>query len=481
MSDLISEIHWEEGVSLQPHHLQRMQRNLSEKVSRHYRLLRPFSYGILEIGLSRADLESNLKVFLNRLWAIMPSGLEVNIPETAVLDERFHPLDIAEQFERIGDGHLDVYLGIPRWREGRANTLDGMGGTEKTRSNLIYRVKEEPECVDENTGRNPRPIRFRQINARLLLGGDEKDQPDMEVLHLFRIIRHTVGSQEGVAGGISGRPEEDPTFVAPSLMLKAAPALHRMARDLVSQLEAERKQTAQRMSRENFSFEDSVRGTQFRRILRLRTLSRASAYLASLVEADGVTPFEVYLELKALFGELTSLYPSRGDFDSPEYDHESLYDCFRGLTGQIRELLPEIPDRYIRIPFQKVDGILTADLKSIDFSGKAECFLAIKLRVDLTVLASHVEKGDKFRVLPLSMNRQAIYGIPLKAELGPGGLPVQEDLHYFRLKTEEKAEMWDDIKEERKLAVIPGIAPGLEWSPDAFAIYIPAPATQTKP
>lgn len=100
MADLNPEIHWEEGLLLQPHHLQRMQRSLSEKVSRYCRLLRPFFYGVLEIGLSRGDLESHRKLFLNRLWAIMPSGLEVNVPETAVLDERFHPLDIAEQFKR---------------------------------------------------------------------------------------------------------------------------------------------------------------------------------------------------------------------------------------------------------------------------------------------------------------------------------------------------------------------------------------------
>lgn len=480
MADLIPEIHWEEGLLLQPHHLQRMQRSLSEKVSRYSRLLRPFPYGVLDIAFARGDLENQRKLFLNRLWAIMPSGLEVNVPETATLDERFHPLDISEKFEKIGDGHLDVYLGVPYWREGRANTLDGAGNAQNTRSNLIYRVHEESECTDENTGRHPRPMRFRQINARLLLG-EEKNNPDMEVLHLFRIIRRTGGSQEGVAGGVSGRPIEDPTFVAPSLVLKAAPLLHRMARDLVSQLEAERKQTAQRMSRENFSFEDTVRGTQFRRILRLRTLSRVGAYLSSLIEADGVTPFEVYLELKALFAELTSLYPTRGDFVAPEYDHKNLYDCFHKLTEQIREMLPEIPDKYIRIPFQKQDGTLTANLKDVDFAGKAECLLAIKLRVDLTTLASHVEKGDSFRVLPLSKSRQAIYGIPLKAELGPGGLPVQEDLHYFRLKTEEKADMWEAIKEERKLAVIPGSAPGLEWSGDTFALYIPAPATSSKP
>jgi type VI secretion system ImpJ/VasE family protein len=481
MPDFIPEIHWEEGLLLQPHHLQRMQRGLGEKVARYSRLLHPFPYGVLELNLSRADLESNRKVFLNRLRAIMPSGLEVNAPETALLDERFHPLDIAEPFERIGDGHLDIYLGVPRWREGRANTLDGAAGGEVTRSNLAYRVREEQECVDDNNGRHPRPIRFRVTNARLVLG-EEKDNPDLEVLHLFRIVRLAGGaSQDGGSGAVAGRPAEDPAFVAPSLVLKAAPALYGMTRDLVSQLEAERKQTAQRMSRDNFSFEDTVRGTQFRRILRLRTLSRASGYLASLVEADGVAPFEIYLELKALFGELMSLYPSRGDFDCPAYDHENLYESLFGLSEKIREMLPEIPDRFLRVPFKKEDGVLTADLKEIDLSGKAERFLAIKMRVDLTTLASHVEKRDSFRVLPLSKSRQAIYGIPLKAELGPGGLPVQEDLHYFRLRTDEKADMWDAIKDERKLAVIPGSAPGLEWSAETFAIYIPASTTASRP
>jgi type VI secretion system protein ImpJ len=480
MADLTPEIHWEEGLMLQPHHLQRMQRSLSEKITRYYRLLRPFPYGVLDISFSRGDLESQKKLFINRLWAIMPSGLEIHVPETAALDERFHPLNIAEQFEKIGDGHLDIFLGVPYWREGRANTLDGTAESLATRSNLIYRVREESECMDENNGRHPRPMRFRQINARLLLG-DEKEHPDMEVLPLFRIVRRTAGNRGSITEGASGQPMQDPAFVAPSLVLKAAPVLHSMVRDLVGQLEAERIQTVQRMSRENFSFEDTLRGIQFRRILRLRTLSRNGAYLSSLVEADGVGPFEVFLELKALFGELTSLYPTRRDFTSPKYSHENLYDCFQELTEQIRAILPEIPDRYVRVTFKKEDAAFVADLKEIDFSGKAECYLAIKMRVNLTTLASHVENGDTFRVLPLSNSRQAIYGMPVKAELGPGGLPVQEDLHYFRLVTEDNAEMWTAIKEERKLAVVPGTAQGLEWSSDTFAIYFPAPPTSSKP
>ncbi len=276
---------------------------------------------------------------------------------------------------------------------------------------------------------------------------------------------------------------EDPTFVPPCLLLKASPLLYGLVRDLISQLEAERKQTAQKMSRDNFSFEDTVRGTQFRRLLRLRTLSRFSGYLSSVVDADGVSPFVMYMQLKSLLGDFASLYPSRGEFDCPPYDHSKLYECFngndrvKGVLQAILELLPEIPDRFIRVPFEKVDGVLTANLKDIDLSGKADRFLAIKMRVSLTDLASHVEKRESFRVLPLSKSRQAIFGIPLRAELGPGGLPVQDDLHYFRLKIDERPDMWNEIKEERKLAVVPGVAAGLDWSADILAIYLPAPAT----
>ena len=78
------EIHWHEGLFLQPHHLQRMQKSNHDQLSIERKLNWAYPYGVLEARLSRDELE-NMRVRFERLRAIMPSGRIVNFPESAEL------------------------------------------------------------------------------------------------------------------------------------------------------------------------------------------------------------------------------------------------------------------------------------------------------------------------------------------------------------------------------------------------------------
>ena len=175
------QIHWQEGLFLQPHHLQRMQRSWQEQASQELRVGWAYPYGVIDARLSRDELE-NLRVRFERLRVIMPSGLEVNFPESAELPS----LDIKQAFAK-GAGSFNLFLGVPLWQNARANTLSPEQSSD-ARVKLLYRVSET-ECTDENTGENPKPIQIRKINARLMF--EQEDISDMEVLPLLRIVRAT--------------------------------------------------------------------------------------------------------------------------------------------------------------------------------------------------------------------------------------------------------------------------------------------------
>jgi predicted component of type VI protein secretion system len=98
-------------------------------------------------------------------------------------------------------------------------------------------------------------------------------------------------------------PKEDPEFVPPCLLLGGSRVLREMVRDLVAQVEASRKELVVQVSRGGFSI-DTMRGVQFEQVIRLRTLIRYSGRLPSMVQAGAVTPFQMYLELRELLGEL---------------------------------------------------------------------------------------------------------------------------------------------------------------------------------
>ncbi len=168
------QIHWQEGLFLQPHHLQRMQKGLADIVSEERRLGWPYPYGLIEARLSRDELE-NMRVRFDKLRAIMPSGLEVKYPENAELPS----LDIKQAFSK---GNIfRVFLGVPLWQDARANTVNS-GQQADSRAKLLYRVSET-EWADENTGENPKPIQVRKVNSRLMF--EQDDPSDMEVLPLL--------------------------------------------------------------------------------------------------------------------------------------------------------------------------------------------------------------------------------------------------------------------------------------------------------
>jgi type VI secretion system protein ImpJ len=451
------QIHWQEGLFLQPHHLQRMQKSLADQIANERRLAWLYPHGVVEARVSRDELE-NMRLRFDRLRVVMPSGVEVNFPENAELPS----LDIKQAFSQ-GAGAFQVFLGVPLWQTARANTLNSSQQTD-ARSKLLYRVGEI-ECTDENTGENPKPIQVRKINARLMF--ENEDAAEMELLPLARIVR--------AAGEDVGLPKADPEFVPPCLVLGGSPVLLELVRDLVNQVEASRKELVVQITRGGFSL-DNMRGLQFEQVMRLRTLNRFSARLPSLLATPNLPPFLMYLELRELLGELAALHPDRDEFDCAAYQHENPYIAFRELSTKIRShLRGAVAPSFMKAAFQEVNGLLTATLTDDQFTRPNAYFLAIKTKVDPTILAPFVEDGDRFKLMPQSLANRAIRGIELKEERHPPlELPASTDLHYFRLDRSASSRMWEQIRQE-KSATVRWTGTQIDWSGATFTLYMTVP------
>ena len=99
----IGQVHWHEGLFLQPHHLQTMQRDNVEAGSRERRLTWAFPYGVVDLRLSTDALE-NMLVRIDRLRAVMPSGLEIDVPGNSDIPA----LDIKRVFQAGSDASKSV-------------------------------------------------------------------------------------------------------------------------------------------------------------------------------------------------------------------------------------------------------------------------------------------------------------------------------------------------------------------------------------
>ncbi|MHC4249806.1 MAG: type VI secretion system baseplate subunit TssK [Planctomycetota bacterium] len=432
-------VHWHEGLFLEPHHLQMMQRQAFEGLAFERRLGRAYSYGLIDCEVSQDELE-NLHVRLQRLQAVMPSGVIVDVPGNAEVPA----LDVREAFSS-GDRALTVYLGVPLWYAGRANSVDPKS-PDPWHTKRHYRV-DEVETPDENTGENARPVLVRKVNARLLLEGD--DFSDLESLPLLRLVR------SGEAGS-GGRPEPDSSFVPACYAMGGSPALHGMLQDLANQVEANRRELAVQLSRGGFSA-DTIRGVQIEQMLRLKTLNRFSARLPALARHPATAPFDVYLELGELLGELAALQPDRDPFELPAYDHDHPDATFPPLCEKIRSLLrgPTVAS-YLKEAFTSDPGgkAFIAALSEEQISLAGEYYLAIETREDPRAVAKLAEDPDRFKLLPKSLIKKRVRGVRLAEERHPPlEFPADSGLHFFRLMSDESPKIWEQILREKAIGV----------------------------
>ncbi len=429
-------IHWHEGLFLQPHHLQAMQRGIGGQLVFERGLARAHPYGLVECELSADELE-NLHVRFRKLKAIMPSGVVVDVPGNAAPPS----LDIREAFKTAGTG-LNVYLGVPLWYASRANVVDH-DDPAPWRTKSLFRV-EESEVVDENTGEEPRPVLVRSVNARLLLEGE--DTADLEVLPVLRIVRD--------AEDQGGPPRADEGFIAPCFALSGSTALTDMVQDLASQVGANRTELVTQLARESFSA-DTIRGMQIEQLLRLKTLNRFSARLSGILAAPGISPFEVYLTLGELLGELAALQPDRDPFEVPPYDHDHPERVFPDLCGRIRALLRgAVTASFLKEPFVTEPELRAtiAHLRDDELALAHEYFLAVRTREDPREVAALVEDPDRFKLLPRSLVTKRIRGVPLVEERHPPlEFPAESGLHYFRLMRDQSPQMWEKVKAEKSI------------------------------
>lgn len=459
----IGQVHWHEGLFLQPHHLQVMQRSLLDSFTNERRLAFPYPYGLIDAKIS-ADALENLLVRFDRLRVIMPSGVEVSVPDSADLPA----LDIKHPFT-AGAGSFTVSLGVPLWYPGRGNTIE-TNNKDDWRTKRIYKVAETSQA-DENTGENPQPMLVKRINARLLL--DDDDRTDLEVIPLIRIT-HATGEDVGM-------PRQDPAFIPACYVLSGSPTLRDLVRDLVNQIEASRKELIIQMTRGGGFQIDTMRGPQFEQVMRLRTLNKFSGRLPQLVMAPGITPFELYLELRECLGELAALHPDRDQFEVSPYDHDNPAVAFSELSSRIRGLLRgAVTKKYMELAFTRDQKIFVANLTDEHLNVPNSYYLMIKTKADPRAVAALVEDQDKFKLICKSLVMQRLWGVKLSEERHPPlEFPAGGTLHYFELKRAESQRIWDRIRDEKAVAIRwtgdGNLVPDVEQSDFEFKLYMTVP------
>jgi len=389
------QIHWCEGLFLRPHHLQYMQSCIVENFAKDRRLYWNYPYGVVEAKISDDQLE-NMRVSFDRLRAVMPSGLEVNVPDNAYLPS----LDIKEPFAS-SSGPLTVSLGVPTWSPSRSNVIE---------KNEVLPLMKIVHAAGEDVGLPRRDPAY--IPPCLVVTGS----PVLGEL-LRDITNQVMASRNELVVQVNrgGFSIENMRGIQFEQILRLR-TLNRFSARLGSLIQAP----------------NSV--TPFEMYIELRQL---------LAELAALRPDRDQFEIVEY------------DHDNPAIAFNEVSTRIRGLLkGVVRAKFLKVS-----FTMDQEQQILVAALSDEALSLPNEYFLAIKTKCDPSELAKLVSDRDKFKLMPQSLANQRVFGVKLAQELYPPvELPAQVGLHYFRVMRSESARLWERIQQEKSIALRwPGI------------------------
>ena len=440
-----SDIHWHDGLFVLQHHLQFFQRSLNAKVHGARQLGMTHPWGILGMQIDEESLDEGL-VALRSLKAIMPSGLLVDVPDSASLE----PLRVADALRSAPAG-IRVLLAVTNWNPNAANMEDSDSVSAPGGDSGRWKVGSV-EVRDENDGTDPEEILVRRTNARLVLEGAVP--AGAEVLPLFRITSDHTSSKFAV--------EVDSSYVGPSIQCGANPELMALAKELAARLAAARVEHLAYLSRGGYDA-DRLAGQQVEWMLRTQAISSVLPRLSDSNWMSNSTPFELYHDLRSLLGQLSPLRPTRDLYDVPEYDHVDTMPVLAELSLRIRNLVFDAGmGSFLAVPFGKMatrgdDLRMDVALRDEHFIKGKQFYLAIdgEPHGDMSKIVDLVLDADAFKMLPLSRAESRIRGLKLKEDrFPPLALPARPGRIYFQIDKTSNSAAWARIREERAISVI---------------------------
>jgi type VI secretion system protein ImpJ len=420
---------WTKGLALAPQHLQTQDRYFEDRLGFQVASLGRWPWGFGRLRLDEEALASGtLKVL--EATGVFADGMIFDVPnaDASVPPRALDGVWDADQTSMI------AYLAVPEYRlDGKNVTADGDGNT-RYRADVV-------ELRDETSGLAQRPLQIARKNLRLLLEGEPLE--GYATLPISRLRK--------VA---SGEVQLDREFVPPVIDFATAPALALIANRLVELL-SNKSATLSGLRRERNLALAEFSTTDIANFWLLYTVNLHLPVFRHLAETRHGHPAELFEEMLALAGTLTTFSTSAHPRDFPAYDHLDLGGCFSRLDVMLRTLLTTaVPENVVALPLQVVqEAVHAVALDEDRFLAAPRAYLAVR---------SQLAKPDLVRAVPqlikISSNdrislliRQSLSGAALSHAVSPAAaVPVKRDFEYFEI--DRSGQDWEAVVRSRNLA-----------------------------
>lgn len=316
-----SKVAWTEGLFLRQHHLQQHDRYLEKLIECRVRHLSPYPWGFAEIEID-GDLAQQSKFALRRASGIMPDGTPFDMPGVSPLPKA---VEVAADA-----GNLFAWLTMPA-AIALGRELDMAEASSASR--YVTGVFKTIDSVSAM----PLEEAIEVAHPRLALDIGETPRPGFHCLKVARIVE--VRDRTIVF---------DQSFAAPVLVLDASRVVAGFAERVIGWIDNHLATLAR------FAADPSSHGG-FQTIdyFRLQMLNRVIGGLKHLAASRYTHPVELYRELLAIAGELSTFSPDRRARTYRPYDQDDLRASFEPVLDDIQRLLNIDIGRPIRLDLEE--------------------------------------------------------------------------------------------------------------------------------
>ncbi len=421
---------WYEGMKLDPHHFQQLDRYNQYYINGRINYLNSNSWGFNEMQIDIAALSGG-SFNLVQCSGIMPDGLFFNMPAN-------DPLPKSRSFEDLFSAtseKLDVYLAIP----GENVSGNNCQMDDAVNSNNSRYAFQNLEILDYNTGTNMRSVGIVKPNFQFKFGDESLE--DFSSVKIGNIGRSS-----------DGKYTMDKNFISPSISISASETLMDYARDILGALVSKSKELRSLAS----IHKPELSLTQVEILLMLQTVNTYIPLLNYYYSSRNVHPENLYTLFINLAGQL-STYSNLGIKTSefPIYDHKHMTEIFSQIANEINLMLnvqKTIERRDIVIPLRKqADTLYIGQLSPSQMS--AQFFISVLSELPEKKIVTELPKSIKISAYEeiFAVHQAGIQGVSIEyIARPPVGVQVNEKAFYFKINKEGR--FWNKVVSKNNIA-----------------------------
>ncbi len=444
--DFSKKVSWEQGLFLQPQHLQVSDLHRDAVIAKLIKLTADNFWGCDMLSLDSDSLQDN-KVSISSGTIVFRDGAIVEIGVNAQA--------VARSFSETWGNKsrdLDVYIGLKKLDKNGNNVTTVKSEIDAVGVKTRFVALEQPKQVKDIYSKGPDAyVKTQQYALNIIFGYEVEESANYELVQIARVRQN------------GGKNFIDTKFISPSLNITSSRSLYEIVQSIRDSLHTRARQLE--IYKSTSAVEDIA--LQNRRWMNLLALQVFNRYMPALTQVLNISPkstSDAFGLLLQVIGELKTFSHetviSGVDLNSPEpimYNHHNPFESFelaRNVIFTLCDAVTLTPSQFYEL--QYVNGIFAVDLPVNIFTPRTSYYLRIHTENNdiKDIQAKVIDKQIKVGALT-SINmivERSLGGVSYEMLDGaPSGVPSDIDCVYIRL--DSTAAAWRNIVSSQSMSI----------------------------